>query len=276
MDVGSELGFGLEGVKVTQDELRDLVSQLGLGGDAAEDLISGLGNPGDKARVSNSNSEATAVKPSTIVQAQPKPLAPLRPKSSKASSLHKERLKDSTPAPPTPKIEETPVKPPSPSPPKVIERSVEEEKAPEPSPPSQVDIIEQVPAATKVEPTAFPPPPAVKEPEVVREQSTPVINSPETTHQKEPVRDLPPIRMQETVRRMSSNRSEETLAVDSGSPTTKDGIPCSPMTPLTPQTIVAGLETSKLLYKSTEPLSAPTMSRGLAEKFEEVEQKESA
>lgn len=274
MDVGSGLGFGLEGVKVTQDELRDLVSQLGLGGDDAEDLISGLGNPGDKARVSSSNTKATAVKPSTIVQAQPKPLTPLRPKSSKASSLHKERAKYSTPAPPTPKIEETPAKPPSP--PKDIESSGEEEKTPEPSP-SQADIIEQVPAATKIEPTTSSPPAAVKEPEVVREQPTPIIDSPETTHQKEePLRDLPPIRMQETVRRMPSNRSEETLAVDSGSPTSKDGIPYSPMTPLTPQTIVAGPETSKLLYKSTEPLSAPTMLRGFAEKFEEVEQKESA
>jgi len=43
LDVGSELvGFGLQGVKVTHDELADLVAELGLDGDEAGDLVKGL------------------------------------------------------------------------------------------------------------------------------------------------------------------------------------------------------------------------------------------
>jgi len=35
-------GFGLEGVNVTEDELKDLVAELGLGEDEAGDLVKGL------------------------------------------------------------------------------------------------------------------------------------------------------------------------------------------------------------------------------------------
>ena len=43
-DVSTELeGYGLQGVKVTEDELRDLVAELGLDGDDAGDLVRGLG-----------------------------------------------------------------------------------------------------------------------------------------------------------------------------------------------------------------------------------------
>jgi hypothetical protein len=54
LDAGSELvGFGLQGVKVTHDELADLVAELGLDGDEAGDLVKGLsgfdmGNPKSK------------------------------------------------------------------------------------------------------------------------------------------------------------------------------------------------------------------------------------
>lgn len=42
-DVSTELeGYGLQGVKVTEDELRDLVAELGLDGDDAGDLVRGL------------------------------------------------------------------------------------------------------------------------------------------------------------------------------------------------------------------------------------------
>lgn len=42
-DVGTELvGFGLQGVNVTEDELRDLVAELGLDEDDAGDLVKGL------------------------------------------------------------------------------------------------------------------------------------------------------------------------------------------------------------------------------------------
>jgi hypothetical protein len=42
-DIGNELiGYGLQGVRVTEDELRDLVAELGLDGDEAGDLVKGL------------------------------------------------------------------------------------------------------------------------------------------------------------------------------------------------------------------------------------------
>ena len=42
-DVSTELdGYGLQGVKVTEDELRDLVAELGLDGDDAGELVRGL------------------------------------------------------------------------------------------------------------------------------------------------------------------------------------------------------------------------------------------
>ncbi|KAF8609563.1 hypothetical protein BDV93DRAFT_148086 [Ceratobasidium sp. AG-I] len=43
IDIGSELGFGLEGLKVSQEEMLELVESLGLGGDDADDLVKGLG-----------------------------------------------------------------------------------------------------------------------------------------------------------------------------------------------------------------------------------------
>lgn len=43
LDLGDELsGYGLQGVKVTQDELADLVAELGLDGADAGDLVKGL------------------------------------------------------------------------------------------------------------------------------------------------------------------------------------------------------------------------------------------
>ena len=43
VDLGDELaGYGLQGVKVTVDELRDMIEELGLGGDEADDLVKGL------------------------------------------------------------------------------------------------------------------------------------------------------------------------------------------------------------------------------------------
>jgi thymidine phosphorylase len=42
-DVSTELeGFGLQGVRVTQDDLAALVEELGLGGDQADDLVRSL------------------------------------------------------------------------------------------------------------------------------------------------------------------------------------------------------------------------------------------
>ncbi|KAL4070816.1 hypothetical protein J3A83DRAFT_3277744 [Scleroderma citrinum] len=43
-DIGSELqGFGLQGIRATDDELRKLVEELGLGGDDAADMVRSLG-----------------------------------------------------------------------------------------------------------------------------------------------------------------------------------------------------------------------------------------
>jgi hypothetical protein len=48
-DVSTELeGFGLQGVKVTQDDLAALVEELGLGGDEADELVKGLRGPEKK------------------------------------------------------------------------------------------------------------------------------------------------------------------------------------------------------------------------------------
>ncbi|QRV76604.1 SH3 domain-containing protein [Ceratobasidium sp. AG-Ba] len=44
IDLGSELsGFGLEGVKLSEEDMLELVESLGLGGDDAGDLVKGLG-----------------------------------------------------------------------------------------------------------------------------------------------------------------------------------------------------------------------------------------
>ena len=49
-DVSEELsGYGLQGVKVTDDDLLALVEELGLGGEEAGDLVKGLSDPADKA-----------------------------------------------------------------------------------------------------------------------------------------------------------------------------------------------------------------------------------
>ena len=46
-DISTELsGYGLQGVKVTDDELADLVAELGLGGEEAGDLVRGLSSSG--------------------------------------------------------------------------------------------------------------------------------------------------------------------------------------------------------------------------------------
>ena len=48
IDLGDELeGYGLQGVKVTMDELRDMIEELGLGGDEADDLVKGLADNAD-------------------------------------------------------------------------------------------------------------------------------------------------------------------------------------------------------------------------------------
>lgn len=73
-DVGDELiGFGLQGVKVTEDELMNLVAELGLDGDEAKDLVEGLSTnapkdtqpeaPNDKATSLTSDAAKTVKEP---------------------------------------------------------------------------------------------------------------------------------------------------------------------------------------------------------------------
>lgn len=53
IDLGVELaGYGLQGVKVTEDELMDLMGQLGLGGEEADDLAKGLVGTGSSKKAS--------------------------------------------------------------------------------------------------------------------------------------------------------------------------------------------------------------------------------
>ncbi|KAF5323614.1 hypothetical protein D9611_005768 [Ephemerocybe angulata] len=62
IDIGEELnGFGLQGVKVTEDELRDMISQLGLGADDAEDLVQGLSGTDNTAKDSSSRKASPLV-----------------------------------------------------------------------------------------------------------------------------------------------------------------------------------------------------------------------
>jgi len=62
-DVSEELsGYGLQGVKVTDDDLLALVEELGLGGEEAGDLVKGLSDPTDRPdRVKGGEGEAAEV-----------------------------------------------------------------------------------------------------------------------------------------------------------------------------------------------------------------------
>jgi hypothetical protein len=61
-DVSDELrGYGLQGVRVTEDELRDLVAELGLGGDEAGDLVKGLSSGGDAAEGSTTSAKKATI-----------------------------------------------------------------------------------------------------------------------------------------------------------------------------------------------------------------------
>ncbi|KAI9513041.1 hypothetical protein F5148DRAFT_1158283 [Russula earlei] len=61
-DVGDDLsGYGLQGVKVTEDDLLALVQELGLGGEEADDLVKGLGDFTDRAGPPDKGGEAAGV-----------------------------------------------------------------------------------------------------------------------------------------------------------------------------------------------------------------------
>lgn len=61
IDVGEELsGYGLQGLKVSEDELADLIAELGLEGDEAGDLVKGLsgGSPSPPPKINLPKTEA--------------------------------------------------------------------------------------------------------------------------------------------------------------------------------------------------------------------------
>ena len=81
-DVSEELtGYGLQGVKVTDDELLALVEELGLGGEEAGDLVKGLSDSADKA---DKREEITAREDGTSDQQQQLPV--VEAESSKAET----------------------------------------------------------------------------------------------------------------------------------------------------------------------------------------------
>ncbi|EDR15751.1 uncharacterized protein LACBIDRAFT_301005 [Laccaria bicolor S238N-H82] len=72
-DVSTELsGYGLQGVTATEDELRDLIEELGLGGDDAGDLLKGLSNSSPEKGDTKSEAGAKA----SEVDSGSKPTAP--------------------------------------------------------------------------------------------------------------------------------------------------------------------------------------------------------
>jgi hypothetical protein len=62
--VGEELvGYGLQGVKVTDDDLLALVEELGLGGEEAGELVKGLSEATDKEKADTVKGGETAEVP---------------------------------------------------------------------------------------------------------------------------------------------------------------------------------------------------------------------
>ncbi|KIY70153.1 hypothetical protein CYLTODRAFT_371410 [Cylindrobasidium torrendii FP15055 ss-10] len=79
VDLGEQIsGFGLQGLKATEDELADLVAELGLDGDAASDLVKGLrGNvsEGEDDRLPSPSPEAKKPLPTPSLSIAPKTTA---------------------------------------------------------------------------------------------------------------------------------------------------------------------------------------------------------
>ncbi|KIJ68604.1 hypothetical protein HYDPIDRAFT_37055 [Hydnomerulius pinastri MD-312] len=71
-DISTELsGFGLQGVRVTDDDLRKLVEDLGLDGDEAADMVKSLG--GDAGASDPSERSANESKPKAEAKKEPEP-----------------------------------------------------------------------------------------------------------------------------------------------------------------------------------------------------------
>jgi len=77
LDAGDELGdSSLTGIKVTEDDLMQLMNDLGLGGADADELVKGLGG-GSKEAPPDPLPAAPAAEPKTPTKAAPQDLAPV-------------------------------------------------------------------------------------------------------------------------------------------------------------------------------------------------------
>ncbi|KAJ7092575.1 hypothetical protein C8R44DRAFT_403773 [Mycena epipterygia] len=151
-DVSTELsGFGLQGVQVTEDELRDLVAELGLDGDEAGDLVKGLSSAAPETKEPERVQTPTKAPTKASVPGvsglsttkKPKPVAaPVKAPATEVPSLSEKKEPEPVPAPaaaPAPEV-------PSPS----------ETKEPEPvaeTPVPEVTPTDDSPKVTE-EPTA--------------------------------------------------------------------------------------------------------------------------
>ncbi|KAJ7487444.1 hypothetical protein B0H11DRAFT_2013359 [Mycena galericulata] len=156
-DVSTELsGFGLQGVQVTEDELRDLVAELGLDGDEAGDLVKGLSSA-SPAKVSEPKPVPVEAEPEPVpAKIEPEPVpAKVEPEPVPALA---ERETAPTEAEPAPELEVKPTK----DAPKPIESSepapMDAEPESKPEPVLHVAKTEpEVAASAETESTPTPP-----------------------------------------------------------------------------------------------------------------------
>lgn len=86
IDVGTELGFGLEGVKVSQEEMLELVESLGLGGDDADDLVKGLGLTSSKSKSETTDTSKVPVPAASSASKDPTPTTAISTSSETAEA----------------------------------------------------------------------------------------------------------------------------------------------------------------------------------------------
>ncbi|PSS37587.1 hypothetical protein PHLCEN_2v603 [Hermanssonia centrifuga] len=104
IDASEHLGaFGLEGVRVSADDLRALIEELGLGGDAAKDLVKDLGGDSEPATPEKKDSGSapasadkegeSAVVPEILVQPEGESDAKEKAEEVKAEEVNVEEVK---------------------------------------------------------------------------------------------------------------------------------------------------------------------------------------
>jgi hypothetical protein len=105
IDVGAELGFGLEGVKLTEEEMLELVESLGLDGDDAGDLVKGLGLSSSKVAptkaISGNPRAPSASQTDTKTKASSEPAETLTPTDTTTVPSDATKLNSKDSPPPT-------------------------------------------------------------------------------------------------------------------------------------------------------------------------------